>query len=285
MDSRTRIYGILGDPVEHSLSPALHNAVFKARGVNAVYVAFRVIADEFAGAMEGLKSLGIAGVNITLPHKEQAVFYVDAVPNPAHKAIGAVNTIAVAEGRLLGFNTDAMGFINDLKARFTEGPEGRMALVLGAGGAARAVCFGLLEAGVQNLVLHNRSHERGLGLTNYLKQFYPGRAIRAVQSVTELGREAVDFLVNATSCGMKPDDPYPVNPDILERTRRVYDLVYAPRRSRLVEEAARRGIPAHGGLGMLIEQAVAAHRLWFPEADTACERALINRLRIGKQCG
>lgn len=266
INGKTAVYGVIGQPIQHTLSPALHNAVFAHRGVNAVYLPFEVSPDNLYGAVDGFRSLGIRGLNITLPHKEQAMHYIDSTPNLVDRAIGAVNTLVLAEGRSLGFNTDGPGFLNDLKDQFAFEPEGRTVLVIGAGGSARAVVFSLLEAGVQKLCLFNRTADRANGLKEYAFQYFPDREIEAVVSIDDLP-EKIDLAVNCTSCGMNEQDPFPIDPDVLTRTSKVYDLIYAPAETKLLQEARRRNIACSNGIGMLIHQACIAHRLWFPDAD------------------
>ena len=266
INGKTLLYGVIGHPIKHTLSPVLHNAVFAHRGVNAVYVPFEVLPDHLYGAIEGFKTLGIKGLNVTLPHKEQALHYIDTVASPLDKAIGAVNTLVMLDGRALGFNTDGPGFLYDLKDQFGFMPEGKSALVIGAGGSARAVVFSLLEAGLQKLLIFNRTADRAKGLAEYAFQYFPDRDIEAVVSIDDVPAKT-DLAVNCTSCGMSEQDPFPIDPDVLDKVKRVYDVIYAPAETKLTIEARRRGIPHSNGIGMLIHQAVAAHRLWFPDAD------------------
>lgn len=266
VDGSTLVYGVIGNPIAHTLSPLLHNAVFKKRNINAVFLPFNVKEDELPLAMEGLKALGIAGVNITVPHKQQAVHYVDAMIRPIDKAVGAINTLVFSEGRMLGANTDGMGFIEDLARQFKFKAEGASVLVLGAGGASRALAFALIEGQVKHLYIYNRTLDRGRGLVEYLKKYFPEKKISIVESVEDFKEKKVDLIVNGTSCGMKDEDPFPINPDILKHTTLYYDLIYNPHQTKMVKEAIANGVVAVGGIGMLICQAVIAHRFWFPDA-------------------
>lgn len=269
INSETKVYGVIGDPIGHTLSPMLHNAVFKANGINAIYLPFHVKPDELSGAIEGLKSLQLGGLNVTVPHKEQAVYYVDATPNGLDRAIGAVNTLVLLQGKVLGFNTDGLGFLDDLEEQFNMDLKDKSAVVLGAGGAARAVTFSLIQAGVTHLYIHNRTHERAKGLVKYLVSHFNDLHVQiyAISSIDEIKIQSVDLMVNCTTCGMHEHDPHPVNPDILDKTKTVYDLIYAPRETMLLKEARRHDIPSANGIGMLLHQASIAHRLWFPEVD------------------
>lgn len=275
ISGKTRIYGIFGYPVGHSLSPLLHNAVFRKKKIDAVYLPFEIRPDYLSEAIEAMRALGLAGVNVTIPHKEGAANYVDEVPQDIDRAIGAVNTIVAREGKLIGFNTDGPGFIEDLRDRFDFFAKGKAVLMVGAGGAARAVAFSLVREQCAQLLIYNRTPERAKGLAQYLGTFFPGRSIRAVLSIEELQGEPLDLVVNATSCGMKADDPFPVNPEILQRARLVYDVVYAKSGTKLVREAQRLGVPAAEGSGMLVNQAALSQALWFPDADRHSIRAIM----------
>lgn len=275
INGRTKVYGIIGHPVAHSLSPLLHNRAFEARKENAVYLAFDVDPKELPAAVDSIKALGIRGLNITLPHKEQIMFYLDTAAQTVDKAIGAVNTLVIDKGLIMGFNTDQHGFLEDVREALRFEPKNKSVLLLGAGGSARAVAFGLLGAGVSEMTVLNRTIDRGEGFRDYLKSFFPECSITSVSTIADLHGRELDLLVNCTSCGMKKEDPYPVNPEVLDQCAAVYDLIYAPTETRLLQEAARRGKPAVNGLGMLIRQAVMAHRLWFPEAPKADLMALM----------
>ena len=266
IDGKTKIYGIIGHPVEHTLSPVLHNAVFEKRGVNAVYVPFPVAPDDLPLAIEGFKALTIGGWNITLPHKEQAIHFVDSMPKSIDKGIGAINTLVLVNGKTLGFNTDGLGFLNAIQQDLQFNPKGKTVVILGAGGSARALAFTLLENDVESLYIYNRTHERAQGLEDYLKKFFPEKNIQAFATIEELEKTSLDLLVNCTSCGMKDSDPYPINPDVLEQVSHFYDLIYAPLETKLLKEAKRRKLVTANGIGMLIHQAVVSHRLWFPDA-------------------
>jgi len=267
IDAKTKIYGIIGYPIEHTLSPLLHNAVFEKRGVNAVYLPFCVKPDELPGAIEGFKAMNISGLNITLPHKEQTIHCLDALPNPLDKAVGAINTLVLMEGRALGFNTDGMGFIDDLKDQFSFEVSKKKVLMIGAGGSARAVAFSMLQADVGELYVYNRTLDRAHGMVDYLSKYFEGCKVKVMEGVDDIPKTQLDLLVNCTSCGMKEKDPFPINPEVLDQVSLVYDLIYAPAETKLLKEAKQLKIRAVNGVGMLIHQACVSHRLWFPEAS------------------
>jgi len=249
IDGKTRVYGILGRPVTHSLSPAMHNAAFGHLGINAVYVAFPVTT--LPQAVAGLRGLALGGVSVTIPFKEEIIPLIDELDPQAAK-IGAVNTIVNRDGRLTGYNTDWLGAVAALKAKISL--KDRHVLILGAGGASRAIVYGIIAEG---------------GRVTLTDVDQP----RAAALVKDLGGETIPLdaladcpatvLVNATPVGMAPDiDGIPIAPDLLGRFEVVMDIVYQPLATRLLKEAQARGCATLDGLQMLIHQATAQFELW-----------------------
>lgn len=264
---RSRVV-LLGDPVAHSLSPAMHNAAFAALGLDAVYEAQRVPPDCLAEAIAALRAPGSLGANVTIPHKERVLPHVDRLTETA-RHVGAVNTIVrLADGRLEGDNTDVAGFLDpldhnpaDLDAlRDTE------AVVLGSGGAARAVAYALLRhVGLAQLTLVARSPKRAEMLAADLAPFDERDAL-IVRPTAEGGAaiRAARLAVNATPVGMHPEEdatPWP-HADDFAPGQIVYDLIYRPRPTRLLREAAARGAQPIDGLAMLVGQAARAFERW-----------------------
>lgn len=253
INGHTIVYGIIGNPVRHSLSPAMHNSAFAALEENRVYIPLPV--GDVSAALTGLKGLGIAGVSVTIPHKEAVIPLLDTV-DPVAARIGAVNTIEVIEGEdgieLRGSNTDWLGANRALADQIDLA--GKSAVVLGAGGSARAIGFGLLEAG-STLTLCSRTESRGRRLAADLDcPWIP------LSRVTE---PAADILVNATSVGMAPNSEVSLVPVAsLEKFRVVMDIVYAPLQTRLLREAEAAGCATVNGLEMLLYQGVAQFELW-----------------------
>jgi len=253
INGKTRIYCILGNPVGHSLSPVMHNAAFAELGLNAVYVPFRV--EDPRAALQAMKTLGIGGASVTIPHKEQLFDVLDRV-DPLAGRIGAVNTVVVEEiggqPRLFGTNTDWLGSNRALAERMTLA--GSRVLILGAGGAARAIGYGLLEAGAQ-VGICSRSPERGQLLAEQLGcPWFP---------LDRPPSEEWHALVNATSVGMAPkagESPVPI--EWLARFGVVMDIVYAPLATCLLKEAAAAGCRCIDGLEMLLYQGAAQFELW-----------------------
>ncbi len=265
LTAHTRLVGIIGWPVKHSLSPSMHNAAFAARGMDWAYVPLPVSPKWVKEAVLGLRALGFRGANVTVPHKEQVIPFLDHL-TPEAQAIGAVNTIVVEEdGRIWGTNTDADGFLNDLLAHDVQ-VEGEPVLVLGAGGAARAVVYALARAGAR-VTIANRTLGRAVELARQIHMVLPGASFRVVEfSAESLTREAEahTILVNATSVGMWPDveaSPWPRGAGF-GRIKVVYDLVYRPRLTRLLRDAQAWGCQVIDGLGMLVRQGAESWRLW-----------------------
>ena len=241
--------GILGHPVGHSLSPAMHRAALAARGIAGSYERLDTPPERLRERLEEVRR-HFRGVNVTVPLKEQVLSLLDEV-DPAARAIGAVNTVVVEKGRLVGYNTDAPGFLKSLEEA---GVEGRRALVLGAGGAARAVVYALLRAGWE-VGVANRTRERAERLVAELG----GRVVGP-----EAAREA-DLVVNATSVGLEDPAATPLQAELFPQRGYAVDLVYRPLWTRFLREAKARGLGALDGLGMLLWQGAIAFELWTGE--------------------
>ena len=252
----TAVAAVIGDPIAHSRSPAICNAAFDALGLDWVYVAFRVAEGDAAEAVRSMRALGIRGLSVTMPHKAAVIPALDALDASAER-LGAVNCIAQRDGRLVGHNTDGAGFLRALAA---EGHEvaGVRCVVLGAGGAARAVVLALAEAGATEVVVANRSPQRGSAAAALAGS--RGRAVGPESLAEEL--RGADLLVNATPVGMRPGDGSPVEPALLGPHLVVNDLIYHPAVTPLMAAAAESGAAVVGGLGMLVHQAAAAVRIW-----------------------
>lgn len=263
IDANTELYGIFGNPVKHSLSPRIHNAEFQRLGINAVYTAFEVHKESLGLAFEAIRSLNIRGVNITVPFKEEAIEYVDEIPEDLDRGIGALNTIVNRNGTLLGYNTDAPGFISALQKSLDFKPQSKNILVLGAGGAARAVAFALAYTNAEKIWIHNRTFERATGLIDYLTDYFPETEFDAVPELDALKREKIDLVVNATSAGLNDSDVLPMDLKVLGSGYSVYDLVYKTgKETKFVSQAKALGRPAAGGISMLAAQAALSFKLW-----------------------
>jgi shikimate dehydrogenase len=263
ISSHTKLAGVIGSPVVHSLSPAIHNAAFAALGLDWVYLAFDVPEGGAGLAMAGMRALGIQGLSVTMPHKAAVVAAVDELSEDA-EVLGAVNCVVRGVHGLTGENTDGPGFLDALRVDEGFDPVGRRCVVVGAGGAGRAVARSLARSGASEVVVLNRS---------------PGPAERAASLAGAVGRigrpedcSDADLVVNATPLGMGvivttggEPEPLPVDPALLGPGQLVVDLVYQPSTTPLMAAARGRGAAVANGLGMLIHQAAHAFRRWTGE--------------------
>lgn len=290
IDGHTQMVGLIGWAVEHSLSPAMHNAAFDALGLNWRYVPLPVPPGQVEAAVRGLAALGFRGANVTVPHKQAVVATLTSIGDSA-TLLGAVNTIVIGRGEsgsaiISGHNTDSEGFVAALRDGGYEPAKGERAIVVGAGGAARAAAFGLLRSGAGEVIVLNRTLKRAEALVSDLRAFADqGLRLHALtltdEDLIESARTA-DLLVNATTVGMWPRVENSVWPESLPIPAHltIFDLVYRPIETHLLRQARESGAQAINGLGMLIRQGVIAFEMWTGEsapADVmraACEQAL-----------
>ncbi len=264
ISGKTRLCGIIGDPIEHSMSPAMHNAAFKELGIDYVYLPFRVKKEDVGKAIAGMRALNIKGLNVTIPHKVAVLQFLDKL-DPLAEKIGAVNTIVNDDGVLSGYNTDAAGFLQALLEKGFE-PERKRTVILGAGGASRAVSFILADRGAQLVILNRRLElDWAIELASRISQIF-GKKVDALELNRENMARALDkadILVNATSVGMSPDtDQTPVNIELLRPDLVVYDIVYNPIKTKLLREAETAGAKTIPGVDMLVWQGVLAFEKW-----------------------
>ncbi len=262
LNGKTVICGLMGDPVEHSVSPAMHNAAFHRLGLNYAYLPFRVSKEGLPGAVQGIRALHIAGVNVTIPHKTSIIPLLDEI-DPLARRIGAVNVVHNKSGRLFGSNTDADGFLRMLKEQGIDG-HGLHAAVLGAGGASRAVCFALASLGCEITIL-NRTLQKALDCADDMEK-YAGRTFSALELNTHnlaAALEEAGLIVNATSLGMAPRaDESPIDRGLLKRRHIVVDIVYNPVKTGLLSQAQKAGARTIGGLDMLAWQGALSFEIW-----------------------
>jgi len=264
ISGRTRVCGIIGDPIEHTMSPVMHNAAFEKMGVDYFYVPFRVKKEQLAKAIEGVRALNIRGLNVTIPHKVAIIPFLDRL-DPLAERIGAVNTVVNDEGTLTGYNTDATGFLQALLERGIE-PRGENIVILGAGGASRAISFILADKS-SNLVILNRLLELDWAeeLASRLSHTFT-KEVEALELNEENLAEALekaDILVNATSVGMTPGIDETIVPfNLLKPGLVVFDIVYNPIKTRLLREAEEAGAKTISGIDMLVWQGALAFEKW-----------------------
>jgi shikimate dehydrogenase len=272
MSAPPPLAGVIGWPVGHSRSPKLHGHWLKRHALPGAYVAMAVAPDALATALKGLVALGFAGCNVTLPHKEQALALVDVATDRARR-IGAANTLVIRDGRIEADNTDGFGFVENLRQgapgwTAAEGP----ALVLGAGGAARAIVAALLDAGAPEVLIANRTAERAEALAAALG----GRAI--AWAAAEAAAAEAATIVNTTSLGMAGQPPLDLSLDRARAGALATDIVYTPLETGFLKRAAAQGLRAVDGLGMLLHQARPGFEAWFgvaPAVDDDLRRAVL----------
>lgn len=267
---RAKLAGVMGWPVGHSLSPLLHGFWLQTHAIDGAYVPLAVKPEDFASAVRMLAKLGFAGANVTIPHKQAALACVDELDDVARR-IGAVNTIVVRrDGRLWGTNTDAYGFLENLKAKHPAwDPQAGPAVVIGAGGAARAVVVALLDAGVPSVRISNRSRERAETLANDLDR---ERIEVTDWDMRSYALAGAMLLVNTTSLGMTGQPALDLDLTHLPKEAAVYDIVYVPLETDLLKAAKADGHPVIDGIGMLLHQARPGFAAWFgiePVVDQA----------------
>jgi len=264
INGKTKLTGIIGYPLEHTLSPAIHNAAFQSLELNWCYLPLWVKRENLPAALDGLKALNFVGVNVTMPYKEMVFPLMDEVVSYA-RMVGAVNTIEIKEDKLVGHNTDGQGFLTSLKEEADFEPRGKKIVLVGAGGAARAVAVSLGLSEIEQLSIVNRSKRRAEELCRLIKKNFPNLSAEFFGLDEEL-REVfgqADLIINATPVGMFPkkeEIPFPV--EYIKREQLVFDLIYRPRPILLLQKAAQRGAKILDGLGMLIYQAAASFEIW-----------------------
>jgi shikimate dehydrogenase len=263
--AQTSLVGLIGWPLEHSLSPVMHNAAFAALGINWAYVPLPVRPEDVETALSGLAALNFVGVNVTIPHKQAVMRYIDELSDAA-RLTGAVNTIHISGGKYYGYNSDAIGFLNSLHEAGCD-PKGLRVVILGAGGAARAAVYALARAGADSVVVINRTAERAAFLVDDLNLAFPDSTLSfeelSTQTLIDLNNQ-VDLIVNTTSVGMYPHvetSPWPAEVPF-PKGATVCDLVYNPLETVFLVQARAANAPTIDGLGMLIHQGAFALEQW-----------------------
>ena len=261
----TLLSGIFGYPIRHSISPAMHNAAFASLGIDAVYSAWETTPDDLAAGVASLRSENYMGANVTVPHKQAVMVHLDEIDDLATR-IGAVNTIVNRDGRLIGSNTDALGFINSLRSEAGVTVAGLEVVLIGAGGAARAAAYALADERTSALAIANRTVERAESLANELAETgILANAFGLLDPDFLSACERADLIVNSTSVGMlhgpaEGDSPVPA--EVISPGCVVYDMVYNPPKTPFLLDAERAGAQIIGGLPMLVYQGAAAWSRW-----------------------
>jgi len=262
LTGHTRVVGVIGHPVEHSLSPPMHNGEFERLGLDYVYVPFPIAPEQLETGVRGLIACGLAGFNATIPHKQGVMTLLNEI-TPDAELIGAVNTVVIRDGRSTGYNTDVQGWLDDIQQDILL--KGNRICMLGAGGAARALVVGAAQAGARSICITNRTQATAAKPAAEMQGHFPGVEITANCIDGDAAREALEkceIIVNATSVGMARQPGTAVPTEWLHEGQYVYDTIYTPAETELLKGAARRGCPTRGGLGMLARQGALAFKLW-----------------------
>lgn len=280
ISGKTRVCGVIGDPIEHTLSPAIHNAAFDHLKLDFIFLAFRVKAADLENAVRGMRGLGIHGLNVTMPHKSTVISFLDEV-DPTVQFLGSANTILNKDGKLSGFNTDGVGALKALRENGTELSEKKV-LLLGAGGAAKAIAFALAEE-VGELAVLNRATEKAKELAEALGRMFNKKVVGGALSPDAIAKNlrGSDVLINATSVGMHPEaNQSIVTPQWLRSDLTVMDIVYNPVETKLAKDAKAAGAKVISGVEMLIYQGAASFEIWTGRSAPieVMRRAALNKL-------
>ena len=262
--SKTKTLGIFGYPISHTLSPAMHNAVIKALGLDMVYLPFEVKPSNLKEAINGIKSLGIIGVSITIPHKESVIRFLDDISEEA-RLVGAVNTIVNKDRKLVGYNTDGSGYMASLKEELGFNPKSKRIIIIGAGGAARGILAALATQKPKSITVANRTLSRAVSLIKAFKGKFRDTRFEAINlddNMLKMSFNSVDLLINTTSVGMKQSKALKIPLETLPKIAIVSDIIYNPLETLLLKKAKKFGLTTHGGLGMLVHQGARSFKLW-----------------------
>lgn len=262
IDGKTRLLGLMGDPVEHTLSPVIHNTLSEILGLNNVYVPFHVKKEGLAKAVEGAFQLNILGLNVTVPHKNDVIASLSSVSDEG-LAIGAVNTLVRIENGYRGYNTDMLGLTREIKSYGIE-LEGRKVIILGAGGASRAVAYMCMAEKASEIYILNRTLEKATEIAEHMNSFFGRQTIRAMKLSDWRELEGKYIVIQSTSIGLKPDNDRAVieDEDFYRMIDTGVDLIYSPFETKFMKLCRRNGAKAYNGLKMLLYQGIIAYELW-----------------------
>ncbi len=263
INSLTKLYCLIGNPVTKSLSPSIHNYLFDNEKENAVYMAFNIEKKDLKNAINGFKAINVKGFNVTIPYKIDIINFIDQLSYES-ELIGAVNTVKIDNGKLIGYNTDGLGFLKTFEERNIS-LKGKNVLILGAGGAAQSISLTVANEGVKSLTILNRTVSKSKKLIEKIKNKFP-EIETSYGSLNEIhiDLKKIDVLINCTSVGMYPEvDKMPIEINGFNKNVIVYDIIYKPLETKLVKSAKKEGMIAIGGLDMLIYQALLSDEIWL----------------------
>ncbi len=256
-----KIYGLIGYPVKHSLSPLMHNAAFMALGIPAEYRLFPLQPNELENFLKNFEKNNIFGLNVTVPYKEKVIPFLDKLSKET-RLIGAVNTIKASRNKLYGFNTDGQGFLKHLTCDLKFNPKGKTIALIGAGGAAKGILVYLSKENPKRISLYDIDKAKAQALLKHKRENFKNVDFRLVNSVAELNINDADLLINATPIGMKDADPCLVDEKYIHKNLLVYDLIYNPKETKLLRLARKKGAKVSNGLGMLLYQGALSFEIW-----------------------
>ncbi len=264
INAKTKLFCVIGDPIEHSMSPVMHNTVFKEMGLDCVYTAFRIKKQDLGDAIRGMKAMGIQGVNVTIPHKVSVMDHMDELSDEA-RIIGAVNTVKIGD-KLIGFNTDGVGALRALRKSGAD-PKDKDVLILGSGGAARAIAVTLaLQGSVSSLTILGVIEDELKKLVDDISNGTDVEAVGRTMNDDVLKEEVAgaDLLIHCTPIGMHPAvDKSLVPPELLRSDLMLMDIVYNPRETKLIKDAKKAGALTVEGINMFVNQGAESLRIWL----------------------
>lgn len=265
IDGKTRLMGVIGNPIGHSISPQLHNTINRELGANIAYVPMKIQHENLERAIMGMKAMNFIGFNITVPFKSDVIPFLDVISDEAGM-LGAVNTVKILEGKLYGFNTDGEGFVRSFTEEAGTGFSGKKVVLLGAGGASRSIATRVVREGAGELLITNRTLSKAENIAKLARGQGAG-VVEVVEPGSDKARIALqqaDIIINTTSLGMTPhEEGIPVEEDmVFNRNQIVYDIIYNPMKTRFLQKAESGGCKIINGLGMLFYQGVSAYEIW-----------------------
>ena len=280
-NGKTRVMGLLGSPVSQTKSPLIHNTLCTEYGINAIYLPFEVKQENLGTAVAGLRALDCLGFNVTVPYKQEIIKYLDKVDAEALE-MGAVNTVKNDGGCLIGYNTDADGFLKDLSDNLTSEIRGKRIMVLGAGGTSRAICLKLSKSGISHLAIANRTNQKAGQIAALVEQYAPTSTVSPTDTLFLELLHSSDIIINTTPVGMSTTGggmPFDY-PFVLSPNQMIYDVIYNPEFTQLLYTAQNAGCKVCNGLGMLINQAVLAFEIWTEKkVENSFSQKLIKVIR------
>ena len=256
-----KTFAVIGDPIDHSLSPTIHNAAYRELSLECTYIAYKIPIDELSSGIESLKSIKISGFNVTIPHKIEIMNFLDEIDDDC-RLIGAANTVTNNDGILKGYNTDMDGFLDPIKNRSISIKDLNV-LLIGAGGASRAIVGGLSKEHVKKITILNRTLNKANELADLAKKFETETETMSIENTDEL-TDNYDMIVNASSLGLK-NEPNLISPKIINEKTIVYDIVYKPVNTELIKDAKSKNAQIIYGYEMLLDQAARSFEIWLDQ--------------------